>query len=146
MFPNQDLSLWPNQFVNVRLLLSVRKDAMVIPSAAIQNGAQGSFVYVASPDNTAAVRPVQVDFSEGNLSVIREGLSAGEQVVVDGQDKLQQGSRVAPHGSNLNVNPNPGSTGTGGGNARPRRQATPGDPSGGNPHQRPNGSGNRPQP
>jgi len=142
VFPNQDLSLWPNQFVNVRLLLNVRKDAMVIPSAAIQNGAQGSFVYVANPDNTAAVRPVQVDFSEGNLSVIRQGLSAGEQVVVDGQDKLQQGSRVVPHGSNLNVNPNPASTGPG--NGRPRRQAAPGVPSDGNQHQSPNGSANRP--
>jgi multidrug efflux system membrane fusion protein len=142
VFPNQDLSLWPNQFVNVRLLLSVRRDAMVIPSAAIQNGAQGSFVYVASPDNTAAVRPVQVDFSEGNLSVIRQGLSAGEQVVVDGQDKLQQGSRVVPHGSNLNVNPNPASTAPG--NGRPRRQAAPGFPSDGNQHQSPNGSANRP--
>jgi multidrug efflux system membrane fusion protein len=142
VFPNQDLSLWPNQFVNVRLLLSVRTNAIVIPSAAIQNGAQGSFVYVVNHGNTAEVRPVQVDFSEGNISVIRQGLSAGEQVVVDGQDKLQSGSRVVPHPSSLNVNPNPGTSGTGGhGNARPAPQAASGNVSGANQHVRPNSSG-----
>jgi multidrug efflux system membrane fusion protein len=134
VFPNQDLSLWPNQFVNVRLLLSVRTNAMVIPSAAIQNGAQGSFVYVVNPGDTAGVRPVQVDFSEGNISVIRQGLSAGEQVVVDGQDKLQSGSKVAPHPSSLNVKPNPPSGATAGrGKARPSTQL--------NQQLRPNGSG-----
>ena len=96
-FDNQDLSLWPNQFVNVRLFLSVRKNAIVIPSAAIQKGSQGSFVYAVGSDNKAAVRPVQVEFSEGNDSVIREGVAEGDQIVVDGQDKLQSGAAVSVH-------------------------------------------------
>lgn len=97
VFDNRDLSLWPNQFVNVRLALSVRKDAMVVSAAAIQKGTQGSFVYVIEPDSTAEVRPVQVDFVEGNIAVIRQGLQQGEQVVVDGQDKLQSGTKVDLH-------------------------------------------------
>jgi multidrug efflux system membrane fusion protein len=94
-FANQDLSLWPNQFVNIRLFLSVRKDATVIPSAAIQRGAQGTFVYVVKTDNKADVRPITVDFIEGNIAVVKEGLTPGEQVVVDGQDKLQAGTAVS---------------------------------------------------
>jgi membrane fusion protein, multidrug efflux system len=100
-FDNRDESLWPNQFVNARLFLSVRKDAVVIPTAAIQNGAQGSFVYVIGPDNKSEVRPVVSDFNEGNISVIRQGLGPGEQIVIDGADKLQAGAEVTPHASTL---------------------------------------------
>jgi membrane fusion protein, multidrug efflux system len=95
VFENHDLSLWPNQFVNIRLFLSTRKDATVIPSAAIQRGAQGTFVYVVKTDNKAEVRQIQVDFIEGNLAVINVGLTPGEQVVIDGQDKLQSGTAVS---------------------------------------------------
>jgi membrane fusion protein, multidrug efflux system len=140
-FPNEDLSLWPNQFVNVRLFLSVRKNAEVIPSAAIQNGAQGSFVYVVNADKTTAVRPIQVDFSEGNISVIRQGLQAGEQIVVDGQDKIQAGTKVAPHPSNLNLNSNSGAaadTSKAGAGAAPP-QGGPDDGSGGNRQRHKNG-------
>ncbi|MGC2330253.1 MAG: MdtA/MuxA family multidrug efflux RND transporter periplasmic adaptor subunit [Candidatus Acidiferrales bacterium] len=100
-FENTNLSLWPNQFVNTRLFLNVKKNAVVVPSATIQTGAQGSFVYVIGSDNHAEVRPVQVDFNEGNISVIRQGLQPGEVVVVDGADKLQSGSTVTPHQSTL---------------------------------------------
>ena len=93
-FVNKDLSLWPNQFVNVRLYLSERKDATATSSAAIQRGAQGTFVYVVGADSKAEMRPVQVDFIEGNLAVIKQGLTPGEQVVVDGQDKVQPGAKV----------------------------------------------------
>jgi len=103
-FDNHDSSLWPNQFVNLRLFLSVRKSAIVIPSAVIQSGAQGPFAYVIDSDSKAQVRPIQVDFSEGNISVIRQGLTAGEQVVVDGADKLQSGSAVTTHQSASNRN------------------------------------------
>lgn len=113
-FPNTDLSLWPNQFVNVRLFLSVRKDALVIPTATIQNGAQGSFVYVVGEDSKAEARPIQVDFAEGNLSVIRQGLQAGEQVVFDGQDKLLPGARVTSHPTNLNTGTDMGGAAGGG--------------------------------
>jgi multidrug efflux system membrane fusion protein len=104
-FPNPDLSLWPNQFVNIRLFLSIRKDATVIPAAAIQRGAQGTFVYLVKTDNKADVRPIQVDFIEGNLAVIRQGLTPGEQVVVDGQDKLQAGTAVSFKPAAVNTTP-----------------------------------------
>jgi multidrug efflux system membrane fusion protein len=109
-FANANLSLWPNQFVNTRLFLSVKKNAVVVPSATIQAGAQGSFVYVIDSSNQAQVRPVQVDFSEGNISVIRQGLTPGETVVVDGADKLQSGSTVTPHQSAVGRNSAAGSS------------------------------------
>jgi len=101
-FANPKLTLWPNQFVNVRLFLSERKGVLVVPSAAVQKGSQGTFVYLIGADRKADVRPVQVDFTQGNSTVIREGLSAGQEVVVDGGDKLQPGSRVITHASNPN--------------------------------------------
>jgi membrane fusion protein, multidrug efflux system len=104
-FDNRDSSLWPNQFVNIRLFLDVRKGAIVIPSAVIQTGTQGPFAYVIGSDNTAQVRPIQVDFAEGNISVIRQGLNAGEQVVVDGADKLQSGAAVTTHQSSPSSTP-----------------------------------------
>jgi len=107
-FDNPDLLLWPNEFVNARLFLSERKDALIIPSAAIQNGAQGSFVYLVGSDNKAEVRPIQVDFAEGNTSVIRQGLAAGDQIVVDGAEKLQSGAEVTPHKSSVLPNPSAG--------------------------------------
>lgn len=110
VFENQNLSLWPNQFVNVRLFLDVRKDAMVIPVAAIQNGVQGSFVYVVNADHIAAVRPIKVDFIQRNAGVIRQGLTAGEQVVTDGQDKLRSGSRVTVRSTNTNPDFDPDGT------------------------------------
>jgi multidrug efflux system membrane fusion protein len=94
VFPNNDNSLWPNQFVNIRLFLSTKKGAIVVPSAAIQKGSQGDFVYVVKSDSTADVRPIQEDFIEGNTAVITKGLAPGEQVVIDGQDKLQAGAKV----------------------------------------------------
>jgi multidrug efflux system membrane fusion protein len=109
-FPNTDLSLWPNQFVNIRLLLSVRNGAIIVPTATIQAGSQGLFVYVVGSDSKAEARPIQVDFAEGNLSVIRQGLQAGEQVVFDGQDKLQPGAKVTPHPTNLNTGTDTGAS------------------------------------
>jgi multidrug efflux system membrane fusion protein len=114
VFPNSDLSLWPNQFVNIRLLLSTRKDAIVVPSAAIERGAQGTFVYVVGDQSTAEVRPVTVDFSEGNVAVVKEGLKPGEQVVVDGQDKLQQGTKVSSRPVDLNRGSGAPASSTGG--------------------------------
>jgi multidrug efflux system membrane fusion protein len=102
--------LWPNEFVNVRLFLSERKNALVIPSAAIQTGAQGSFVYLVGSDNRVQVRPIQADFAEGNISVIRQGLSEGDEIVVDGAEKLQSGALVTPHQSNAIPNPNAGAS------------------------------------
>jgi multidrug efflux system membrane fusion protein len=94
MFYNRNNELWPNQFVNIRLLLESRKDAIVVPSAAIQHGPQGAFAYVVKADKTAEVRPVTVAMSQGNLTAVSQGLAEGESVVTDGQDKIQSGSKV----------------------------------------------------
>jgi multidrug efflux system membrane fusion protein len=125
MFENRDLSLWPNQFVNIRLFLSLRKDATVIPSAAIQRGALGTFVYVVKADNKADVRQAQVDFIEGNLAVIREGLTPGEQVVIDGQDKLQAGTPVTFKSPSPNSSPNGAPAGISTGTSTTAPRSTP---------------------
>lgn len=96
VFDNPENSLWPNQFVNVHLLLEKRKDAIVIPAAAIQRGPQGTFTYVVDTSNTVQMRPVDVALTQGNAVVVASGLQPGEKVVTDGQEKLQAGSRVAP--------------------------------------------------
>lgn len=97
VFNNKDNMLWPNQFVNIRLLLETRKNSTVIPSAAIQRGPQGTFVFAMKPDKTVEVRPVSVSFTQNNMSSIASGLAPGDVVVVDGQDKLKQGTNVEPH-------------------------------------------------
>jgi len=94
IFPNERNELFPNQFVNVRLLVDVRRGAIVVPSPAIQRGPQGSFVYVVRADRTAAVRLVTVGEIQGGEASIKTGLSPGESVVVDGADRLREGTRV----------------------------------------------------
>ena len=96
VFDNHDLSLWPNQFVNIRLMLDIRKNAIVIPLAAVQRGTQGSYVYTVKGGH-ANLQPVKVDLTQGNISLIASGVGAGDQVVVDGQDRLQSGSAVEVH-------------------------------------------------
>jgi multidrug efflux system membrane fusion protein len=103
IFGNQDNVLWPNQFVNVRLLLETHKGTTVVPSVAIQNGPQGSYVFVVKADKTVEVRPTTVSFTQNNVASIASGIAPGDVVVVDGQDKLQAGSKVDPHaGGNRN--------------------------------------------
>jgi membrane fusion protein, multidrug efflux system len=94
IFQNRDRSLWPNQFVNMHLLLETRKNNTVVPTAAIQRGPQGTYVFSVKPDKTAEMRAVTVSFSEGNYSAISQGINAGDTVVTDGQDKLQSGTHV----------------------------------------------------
>lgn len=96
VFENRDLSLWPNQFVNTRLMLDVRKDATVVPLAAIQRGTQGSYVYTVK-SGKANMQPVRVDLTQGNIALIGTGVSVGDQVVVDGQERLQSGTPVEVH-------------------------------------------------
>jgi multidrug efflux system membrane fusion protein len=97
MFDNPDDALWPNQFVNVRLLLETHKGSTVIPSVAVQTGPQGSYVFTVKPDKTVAVSPVTVSFTQNNVASIANGVAPGDVVVVDGQDKLQAGIKVDPH-------------------------------------------------
>ena len=93
-FPNDELKLWPGKFVNARLILTTRKDATVIPSSVVQRGPQGTYAYLIKPDKTVEMRPIRVAQTEGNLALVDEGLKPGEQVVVDGQYKLQPGAHV----------------------------------------------------
>jgi multidrug efflux system membrane fusion protein len=113
VFDNKDNVLWPNQFVNTRLLLETRKNSTVVPSVAVQHGPQGAFVFTVKPDKTVDVRAVTVSFTQNNVSTIASGVSPGDVVVVDGQDKLQAGSHVEPRPP------------TGGGN-RTAQTSTPG--------------------
>jgi membrane fusion protein, multidrug efflux system len=94
IFDNKDGVLFPNQFVNIRLLLDVRKNSTSVPSVAVQSGPQGSFVYVVKADKTVEARPVTVALTQSNQSAIGSGLHVGEVVVIDGQDKLQNGAKV----------------------------------------------------
>ncbi|HVY05256.1 MAG TPA: MdtA/MuxA family multidrug efflux RND transporter periplasmic adaptor subunit [Burkholderiales bacterium] len=93
-FDNEDAGLFPNQFVNARMLLDVKHDAVLIPSAAVLRGTQGTFVYVVKEDKTVTVRPVKVGTTEGETSAIDSGVAVGESVVIDGTDKLREGARV----------------------------------------------------
>lgn len=97
IFENKTNGLWPNQFVNIHLLLETQKNVTVVPSAAVQRGPQGNYLYVMKPDKTVEVRNVNIPVTQGNLSEIASGVSPNELVVTDGQDKLQQGSHVEPH-------------------------------------------------
>jgi membrane fusion protein, multidrug efflux system len=96
IFTNEEQALWPNQFVNCRLLLEVRKGSTVVPAAAIQRGPQGAYVFTVKPDKTVEMRNVTVALVEANYASITSGLKPGETVVTDGQDKLQSGSHVEP--------------------------------------------------
>jgi multidrug efflux system membrane fusion protein len=94
IFSNDDDALFPNQFVNVRLLLETRKGVVLVPVPAIQRGPQGTYVYVVKPDNTVEVRPVTIDATSGDEASVASGLSANETVVIDGVDKLRAGAAV----------------------------------------------------
>jgi len=96
VFENKDQSLWPNQFVNIRLLLETRKDSTVIPAAAIEHGPQGAYVFAVKPDKTVEVRQVTIALTQSNSVAISSGIAPGEVVVIDGQDKLQPKMKVEP--------------------------------------------------
>jgi len=94
IFDNKNNGLYPNQFVNVRLLINVLGGAVVIPGATIQRGAQGTFVYIVNDNQTAELRMVTIKNTEGNDVAIQSGLQAGENVILEGMDKVQDGARV----------------------------------------------------
>src|SRR5260370_40357182 len=94
-FANDDVRLWPGQFVNVTVTLGVQANALAVPSAAIQVGQNGPYVYVIKPDSTVELRLIRVDRSLTYKTLIAEGLAAGERVVVDGQLRLTNGTRVS---------------------------------------------------
>ena len=112
-FPNKDHTLFPNQFVNARLLLETRRGVTLVPTAAIQRSPKGDFVYLVKPDQTVTVRQVRLGPSEGDLTAIDEGLAPGDQIVVEGTERLQEGSKVELKGK---------------GAATPAKTATPAKP------------------
>jgi multidrug efflux system membrane fusion protein len=96
VFPNADQVLFPNQFVNARLQLDLLRGATVVPAAAIQRSPRGPFVYVVKSDQTVEARSVTVGVTNGDDVSIDTGVNVGEQVVVDGADRLHNGSQVEP--------------------------------------------------
>jgi multidrug efflux system membrane fusion protein len=103
IFPNQDYALFPNQFVNIRLALDTKKNAIIVPSVAIQRGPTGTFVYLVQSDDTVAIRAVKLGLSVENDIAVDDGLSPGDEVVVDGAEKLTEGMKVqvrTPGGQN----------------------------------------------
>jgi len=98
VFENPENNLWPNQFVNVHLLLETRKDAITIPVSAVQRGPQGTFTYLVDDKNIVQIRPIQLALTQGSVAVVASGVQPGDRVVTDGQEKLQAGSHVAPQG------------------------------------------------
>ena len=103
--------LWPNQFVNADLRVETRKNSTVLPTAAILRGPQGAFVYTVNPDKTVQDKPVTIALTQGDITVVSDGVNPGETVVTDGQDKLQRGSRIEPRGGPPSRNANAPVTG-----------------------------------
>ena len=103
--PNPDRALWPSQFVHVRLILDVLKNSKLVPSGAVQIGQNGPYIFVVKPDSTLDLRQVKPGQRQGDLTVITDGVDAGETVVVSGQLQLAPGAKIAPReveqGSNL---------------------------------------------
>jgi multidrug efflux system membrane fusion protein len=93
-FPNREGKLFPNQFVNVRMVVDTRRGVVVVPSAAVQRGTQGTLVYVVREDSTVALRTVGVGPAEGQLTAIESGLQPGERVITDGVDRIREGAKV----------------------------------------------------
>jgi membrane fusion protein, multidrug efflux system len=106
-FVNADRALWPGQFVNARLLVATRRNGIAVPAAVVQRGPQGTYAFVIKPDQTVEMRLIAVDQVQDGVALIAEGLKPGEHVVVDGQYRLQPGSKVAPseRGNSPSVGP-----------------------------------------
>jgi membrane fusion protein, multidrug efflux system len=116
-FDNLDDKLFPNQFVNARLLIKTLGGVVTVPSSAVQHGAPGTYVYVVGADDTVSARTVDLGPLDGAMFAVNKGLSPGDRVVVDGADRLRDGAKVLVSGAG-------GSNG--GGTARPADAAAPG--------------------
>ncbi|HEX4228994.1 MAG TPA: efflux RND transporter periplasmic adaptor subunit [Bryobacteraceae bacterium] len=94
VFPNEDNALFPNQFVNVKLLLDVDRGVVIIPMVAVQRGPIGTYVYLVKPDKSVTVQPIAIGDTEGNNVAVEKGLRTGDPIVIDGADKLAEGMKV----------------------------------------------------
>jgi multidrug efflux system membrane fusion protein len=120
-FPNPNLQLWPGQFINVRLLVDTLQHVVVVPTAAVQRGPNGPFVFVVRNDNVAVMRPVTISQQDENQTVVATGLQAGERVATTSFNQLTDGRRVAvSNGANGDA-ATPPANGEGNGRRRPRR-------------------------
>jgi len=104
-FDNEDERLWPGEFVNMRVILGMRSAVATVPAQTVQDGPNGQYAYVIKPDDTVERRPVEVASVQDGIAVVTKGLSPGERIVVDGQYRLTNGSRVKP------TAPQPGAAG-----------------------------------
>jgi multidrug efflux system membrane fusion protein len=95
IFPNDDLALFPNQFVNARLLVDVHRGTTLVPLAAVQRNAQGAFVYLVKPDQTVSMQPVSVGATDADNAEIVKGLNPGDVIATDNFDKLQDGMHIS---------------------------------------------------
>ncbi len=127
-FSNDGNRLFPNQFVNVRMLLEVRHDVTIIPTAAVQRGAQGTFVYAIQADSTVTMRPIEPGPIEGESVAVDSGIVPGDQVVVDGLDKLRDGAKVELAGKDATPLPADGTRPKHGGGRRHRDGAATAPP------------------
>ena len=134
-FPNEGLALFPNQFVNVRMLVQTMTDATLVPSAAIQRGSPGTFVYVVKDDQTVTVTPVKLGPVQGEITAVTSGVTAGNLVVVDGTDKLREGAKVELITPEGRAAPPPGAKARTPRGERPQGERPPGE--------RPQGEGKR---
>src|ERR1700760_2514297 len=107
-FPNDDRLLYPNQFVNVRLLLDTHKNVTTMSTAGIQRGAPGTFVYIVNADSTVSVRPVKLGVTEGDHVEVLSGLVPGDRIVIDGADKLRDGAKIVIRSENNPAQTSPG--------------------------------------
>jgi multidrug efflux system membrane fusion protein len=119
VFNNEKGDLFPNQFVNIHLLVDMKRNVTIVPTPAIQRGPQGTYVYLVQKDNTVKIQPVTIALTSSNSAGIGNGLQPGDVVVTDGTDKLQEGSKVEAH------TPTGGAT-----NAQGQRNPNPGNPQG----------------
>src|SRR5215471_13570340 len=126
VFSNVDNAFFPNQFVNIHLLVNTMRNLTIVPASAIQRGPQGTYVYAVGGDNTVKIRPVTVALNTATSVGVNGGVNAGEVVVIDGQDKLQDGSKVTPSAA-----------GGGNGGARAATTAAPGPGAPANPNASP---------
>ena len=107
-FPNDDRLLYPNQFVNIRLLLDTHKDVTTMSTAGIQRGAPGTFVYLVNADSTVSVRPVKLGVTDRDHVEVLSGLNPGDRIVIDGADKLRDGAKIVIRSENNPVQTSPG--------------------------------------
>jgi multidrug efflux system membrane fusion protein len=105
IFANPQRELWPNQFVKARLLVSTRRDALVVPATAVQRGPEGTFAWVVGPEQTVSPRPIEVERLQGEQALLAKGLAPGEVVVIEGQGALRDKAKVSARAAGSSSQP-----------------------------------------